>query len=323
MFKVGQAVSGIAHRSTQTDVAMRQPDHVLCDTGLVKIGAFRCGPHEAAFENSGPIENYCFVFPRTAVVIEHDHARPFIANPNVVTFYNRRDEYRRRAIANDGDRSDWFAVRHDVVVEIAQSIDPAVEDRPERPFRFTHALSNPKMYAYQRQLFNLVSQADRPEPLAIDEAVIRLLEKLLRSANAQAGRTEPPQQTRRGLELVHDAQTLLSREFAKGLTLSELAAMLDVSVFHLCRVFQRAIGCTLHEYRHQLRLRWSLEQLVTRPRRPLVQCALDAGFSSHSHFGSAFKRAFGRTPSEFVRVTAGDDAATRSVVDDSRVDSSS
>ena len=319
MFKVGQAVSGIAHRSAQTDVAMGHPNRLLCETGLIKIGAFRCGPHEAAFENSGPIENYCFVFPRTAVVIEHDHARPFVANPNVVTFYNRRDEYRRRAIANDGDRSDWFAVRHDVVVEIAHSIDPSVEDRPERPFRITHALSNPKLYADQRRLFSLVSHAERPEPFAIEEAVIALLERLLRSANAQAGRAEPPAQTRRHMELVHDAQLLLSREFAGGLTLSELAAMLDVSVFHLCRVFQRAIGCTLHEYRHQLRLRWSLEQLVTRPRRTLVQCALDAGFSSHSHFGSAFKRAFGQTPSEFVRATAGDEAARRSVVDDSGV----
>ena len=81
MFEVGRAVSGMAHRSTKTDGAISRPNHLLCDTGLVKIGAFRCTPQEAAFENSGPIENDCFVFPRTAVVIEHDHARPFVAGP--------------------------------------------------------------------------------------------------------------------------------------------------------------------------------------------------------------------------------------------------
>src|SRR5262245_26557520 len=78
--------------------AAGHPNHVLFETGLVKVGAFRCGRDNPVFENSGPIENYCFVFPRSAVIIEHDHEGPFVANPNVVTFYNRRDEYRRMPI---------------------------------------------------------------------------------------------------------------------------------------------------------------------------------------------------------------------------------
>jgi AraC family transcriptional regulator len=71
----------------------------------------------------------------------------------------------------------------------------------------------------------------------------------------------------------------------------------------MCRVFRHATGMTLHGYRHQLRLRFSLERLAARPDR-VVDCALDAGFSSQSHYGAAFRKAFGGTPSAYVRSCA-------------------
>ena len=221
----------------------------------------------------------------------------------MVTFYNRRDEYRRTAIADEGDRSDWFALRHDVVVDIALSVAAGTDDFPDRPFLVSHAMSDPRAYAFQRQLFTMISQRLPVEPLGIEEGVIWLLENVLRAARAERDwMTQPDGQQQRN-DLVHDAKILLSREFTRGMTVTELAGLLDASVFHLCRVFRRLTGCTLHEYRQQLRLRWSLEELVARPRRTLLECALDAGFCSHSHYGSAFKRAFGQTPSDFVRTT--------------------
>jgi len=277
------------------------PNHVLYETGLVKIGAFRCARDNPLFENSGPIQNDCFVFPRTSVVIEHDHDRPFVANPNVVTFYNQRDEYRRRPVSEDGDRSDWFAVGHDFVLDVACHVSPQLEHRPDRPFRVTHALSTPRAYAFQRQLFATISRRIRLESLEVEERIIWLLESVLLSAREQDSRKTLPDRVRRRGELVHDAKMLLSSEFARDVSLSELAERLDVSVFHLCRVFRQLAGCSLHEYRNQLRLRWSLEHLDTGPPRTLVSCALESGFSSHSHYGSAFKRSFGQTPSSFIR----------------------
>jgi AraC family transcriptional regulator len=280
--------------------AVNHPKRVVYETDLVRVGMFRCEPNHPFFENSGTVEHDCFVFPRTAVVIEHDHDRPFVANPNVVTFYNQGDEYQRRPIAPDGDRSDWFAVRHDIVLDILRSMAPEVDQRPERPFRVTHALSTPRAYAFQRQLFTRLTRRPFVEPLQIEEGVIQLLESVLRSARRHSDRCEAIGDPRRRADLVHAAKTILSGEFAGNMTLSELASRLDVSVFHLCRVFRRLAGCSIHEYRRQLRLRWSLERLNTRQPRSLVDCALEAGFSSHSHYGSAFRRSFGQTPSAFA-----------------------
>jgi AraC family transcriptional regulator len=68
-----------------------------------------------------------------------------------------------------------------------------------------------------------------------------------------------------------------------------------VSVFHLCRTFRAVTGQTIHAYRTQLRLRAALERVEYAS--DLSAVALDLGFSSHSHFTAAFRRAFGVTPS--------------------------
>lgn len=274
-------------------------DRVIYETPLLKIGAFRCEPGHPDFEHTGRIENYCFVFPRTAVVIEHDHVRPFVANPNVVTFYNRGDDYRRSAIAPDGDRSDWFSVRPDVVAEMLQDLSQPIARRADELFPFTHALSQPYVYACQRQLFATVSLRRDVESLWIEEATMWLLDRLLRSA-LERGPSGVTAVVQRHVDLVQDAQALLSTEDGQTLTLTALAESLNVSIFHLCRVFRRVTGCTLHAYRSQLRLRRSLEALQTNPPGTIVRCAMDSGFSSHSHYGETFKKAFQQTPSEFI-----------------------
>ena len=52
----------------------------------------------------------------------------------------------------------------------------------------------------------------------------------------------------------------------------------------------------MHAYRNDVRLRLSLEAVMD-GEQDLSQIALDAGFSSHSHFTSAFRAHFGLTPS--------------------------
>src|SRR5438270_13444882 len=119
---------------------------VLLDTGLVRAGAFRCHPDHPRFTDTGPARDFCFVFPRTSVEIRHEHERPFVANPNVVTFYNRGQEYRRAAVSAEGDRCDWFAVAPEIARDVVRAFDPAVDDCPERPFRLARGHSDHATY---------------------------------------------------------------------------------------------------------------------------------------------------------------------------------
>lgn len=270
----------------------RDFDRVLFDSELIRIGAFRCHPSHPSFHDSGPARNFCFVFPRTAVEIQHEHQRPFVANPNIVTFYNLGQPYQRNPVSADGDRCDWFGVHADLVRDIVRSFDPAVDDRPEAPFRFTHRWSDAGTYLLQRRVFERVANGALQESLAVEELVIRLLESVLRSAPVS-----PPSIGIKQRDVLHHVKLILSQRLGERLTLRNVAREAELSPYHLCRLFRRATEMTLHQYRQKLLLRWSLES-VAKPEKPLVDIALDAGFSSHSHYTSAFHREFAESPSK-------------------------
>ena len=272
-------------------------DRTLFQSELVAIGAFRCPRHHPRFEDSGPIEQpHLFVFPRTAVTIEHEHFRPFVANANVVTLYNRGQRFLRGAISLEGDRADWFGVHDELVRGAAARLAPELEDRPDVPFQLSRARSDSALYLAQRRVHELVSSREAVDPLAVEELVVILLERVVGLSLGTPAPAPRAVRSRARSDLVHEVERLLSERLQDTLGLADVARQVGSSVHHLCRIFRGETGITMHQYRHQLRLRSSLE-LVQRTDRSLVRIALELGFSSHSHFTSAFHRGFGLTPS--------------------------
>jgi len=268
------------------------PDRIVFESGDVCVGAFRCATDHPLFRNSGPSSHYCFVFPRTAVIIRHGNTR-IVADPNIVTLYNRAQEYGREPLSDRGDNCEWYGVSPRLLREALSARDPRAANEEQRPIRFTHASIDAAVYLAQRQLYRRVVAGDA-EALCVEETVVALLDAVLASAYGSRG----PDETsgRRIRDLVHDVQCVLDRHVAEPLGLADIARLTDTSMFHLCRCFRLVTGMTLHEYRTQLRLRGSLEALEAGD-PDLTRVALDGGFSSHSHFTAAFRRAFGATPS--------------------------
>lgn len=99
---------------------------------------------------------------------------------------------------------------------------------------------------------------------------------------------------------VLNAKTYLASRMSERITLDEVARAVHASPFHLARIFQQQTGVPVHRYLTQLRLRASLERLAGGA-SDLTALALELGFSSHSHFTDAFRREFGKSPSELRR----------------------
>ena len=259
---------------------MKEPlfsDTVIYDSGLVRIGAFRCDRAYPGFHDTGPAQNDCFVFPRTAVRIEHEGARAFVATPNIVTFYNRSQRYLRHAISDRGDRCDWFAVRRDIAIE-------AVGGQPgDVPFHGHRGRCDARTYLLQRRLFDAVAGGTLRDTVAIEETVLRLLHRVA------GGVLSVP------AERVHDVEALLASHFDQPLSLSQIAGHVGASPYHLCRIFHEATGLAIHQYLRQLRIRHGLES-VYETADPLDRIAVNLGFAHHSHFTSAFRRDFEITP---------------------------
>jgi AraC-like DNA-binding protein len=97
--------------------------------------------------------------------------------------------------------------------------------------------------------------------------------------------------------LIRDSKLFLEAHFSASVRLSDVAGAVSASPAYLTDVFRRVEGVSLHRYLIQLRLAKALIELPHT--NDLTQLALRLGFSSHSHFTAAFRRAFGCTPSDF------------------------
>jgi AraC family transcriptional regulator len=273
-------------------------DTHLYRSAVVTIASFRAEPSHPGFHDSGPTENHIFVFPRTSVRIRHPGRAPFLTGPNVITFYNKHQVYSRDRVTEEGDRCDWFAVEPSILLDAVRPHDPAAVDRPDSPFCFTHGPGDAGSYLLQRLVVRHL--ADGPaDPLFVEESAMRLLSRVVAGAARVWDLSQKSSESTQG-DLAEAAKTVLARDFREPVSLDEVARRAGSSVFHLCRTFRRHTGSTLHGYRNQLRLRTALER-VAAPTSDLTDLALDLGYSSHSHFTAAFRKAFGMAPSAFRR----------------------
>lgn len=273
-------------------------DRSVFQTSSVAIGTFRCPVAYPSFRDTGPIERSIVVFPRTAVWIRHAGSRVFLADPSLATIYNSSQQYERFPESRDGDRCDWFGVSDALAREIVRAFDTFAADS-RRPFRFAWAPSDAPLYLKQRSILRR-ALAGKLDELEGEEAVIGVVESVIRGAYRAAPRrvAQGPSTTARHRDLVDAARAELVRTVRANCSVIEIARSIGTSPYHLCRVFRKGTGTTLHGYRTELRLRVALERLEAGATATnLSAIAHDLGFSSHSHFVRAMRRRAGTTPS--------------------------
>jgi AraC-like DNA-binding protein len=149
-------------------------------------------------------------------------------------------------------------------------------------------------YLAQRRVFHHLRSGAPPDQMYVEETVLATLGEVLERAFGRVAAPEPSASHHR---LVQRTREHLNLTYRRKESVTEVAAAVGTSAFHLCRVFRRETGTSLHAYRTTLRLRRSLEWL--HDGADILSVALAAGFAHHSHFTAAFHRAFGACPSEF------------------------
>jgi len=180
----------------------------------------------------------CFHEPQSRFSNEHEPA--FVANPNVVTFYNQGQAYLRNAVSIEGDRCDWFGVEIDVVQDVVRVFDPTLDARPDRPFNLTRGWADASTYLAQRRLFEQLVTGALNDPLMIEESIVDLLEQVVQSAYKTTAIVRSSIVGPRQRDMIHHIEFILSRQWGECLSLRELANEVGISVYHLCRMFRRA-----------------------------------------------------------------------------------
>jgi AraC family transcriptional regulator len=277
-------------------------EYTLYSSRLVQVGAFRLQPWYPQFEEAGEIrEGHLIVFPRTSVFIQQEGREPILTDPNIAVFYNHYQPYRRKQHSKRGDQCEYFVFNTATLIETFQPYLPDVGDHPAEPFQQSHTPIDAQTYLLQRKIVTHLEQTSQPDLIFVEEASLQLLERTISQIYLSYS---PGPQPRSSTRLVHrrlaqQAKAVLSQRYQEHLSIDLLARELFVSPYHLCRVFRRETGQTIHAYLEQIRLRVALEYLVP-GNGDLTRLALAAGFSSHSHFTQAVRKTFGFPPTRLV-----------------------
>ena len=281
--------------------ATNRISELVFDTELLSIGQFRCpADHRAWIEENCIGNSPLIVFPRVPVRIKQSSRHEVVADPNCVMYYNSQQMYRRQLLHTRGDHCEYFRIDPTLLTDIVSEYSPASGDAPDHPFHFCNGPSDAPSYLAQRQIFDYIARTEVPDELYVQETMIRVLRRVVAMAYQTRGikcrMTRRSDTDRAHRESVEAAKAYIVARVDKRIRLNDVARAAHLSSFHLCRVFRRLTGLSLHQYVSQLRLRTSLE-LMANGKCDLSSLALRLGFSSHSHFTSTFTRTFNVPPS--------------------------
>jgi AraC-like DNA-binding protein len=255
-------------------MGLAHENHVVRDTGLVRIDDFRCQEHNGCFGGEECSSTATLTFVRDGAYERESARGRALIDANQVDFYNPAEPYRVRHPVGGGDRCTTISLRDGVLDE---------------PFPWLSAPCDGRTFLMQRMLLLHARDADT---LAVDETALRLVDATLAAGRAAGTRDEDQHAAHR--DLAEHAKQVLARRFRERLLLEDVAAETECSPFHLARTFSRTVGTTLHRYLTRLRLHAALEPIVSG--QDLAAVALDHGFANQSHLTTAFGREFGTTP---------------------------
>lgn len=265
--------------------------NLLLETDIVAIRDVICSGECRHLSDEETSEKTSLVFPYRGVFMRHLGTDEAVGEASQVLFFNRGDVYRVSHPVAGGDA----CLSLDLPEALLDEVVPDAHRRDGKIFAFNKQRLGIDARAQAQVALLRHSLVNRTADLMEGEALALTLVR--RAVGERTAR--PPVPGFSAQKLVNRTKLLLSADLARRWTLSEIAADVGVSPVYLTQVFRKTEGMPLYRYQLRLRLARALDLLGSYD--DLTELGLDLGFSSHSHFSSSFRQAYGRTPAEFQR----------------------
>jgi AraC family transcriptional regulator len=234
------------------------------------------------------------VFPYRGVFVRHLGRDQAVAEANQVLFFNAGENYRVSHPVAGGDACLSLVISEPLLRELAPSA--LLRTGPTPAFRRQRLRVDARTQGLVALLRHSLRQGIA-ETLEAESLALTLSRRALgpRTAHTPGGSL--------GRQRLADrAKLVLASAPARRWTLAAIAAEVGHSPVYLTQVFQQVEGVPLYRYHLRLRLARALELLPQCD--DLTSLSLDLGFYSHSHFSTAFAKAYGYSPSKFRQVAS-------------------
>jgi AraC family transcriptional regulator len=261
----------------------------LLQTDTVTLQNVRCGGecrHRSTEECTSSMH---LVFAYRGVYVRHVARDQAVADANHVLFFNPGQGYQVSHPVAGGDASLSLVLPEELLRELApRSLLNRGEDLQ---FCCQQQRIDPRAQALVALLRHALENGSL-EPLEAESLVLTLVGLSLGPRTSHR-----PGATHARRRLADRVKVLLAGDLSRRWTLAEIGAHIRGSPVYLTQVFQQTEGIPLYRYHLRLRLARALQLIAKYD--DLSAVAAELGFSSHSHFSTAFRQTYGRSPTAF------------------------
>jgi AraC-like DNA-binding protein len=240
-------------------------------------------------------EHYQVCLPYRGLFVWHVGRQDVVGDVNQVLFVTGGESYRLSSPLSWGYGELIITPEVGALSELARAPRCGLPSHPlfaRRSFGASPRLQS----ARARFLHWATTSASEADGLEAEERVLALLRSALHH-DGERHVTCGPTTAR----LIRRTKEFLEAQLSSPIRLADVGKAVGASPAYLTDVFRRTEGIPVHRYLTQSRLARALVELPHAT--DLTALALEVGFSSHSHFSAAFRRAFGCTPSRFREAT--------------------
>jgi AraC-like DNA-binding protein len=133
--------------------------------------------------------------------------------------------------------------------------------------------------------------------LELDQLVMAMVHKILGTVTEYEPDGKISAQLKKNhLITIERAKEYIARNFARDISLMEIAAYCYVSPFHFSRIFKTFTSYSPHKYLAAIRLQHAA-QLLRSTALPVADIGFSSGFNSVEHFTAAFHQRYKCPPS--------------------------
>jgi len=280
----------------------------LFKSPLVHIIEHRCRGENTRGSDEEAASGNQISFPRFGVYKKRNQLGAFLVDPNHVSFFQKgqpyqvhhpiKGHYTRNSMC---DISTIFEISDDVLDQMLKKLGRYSDNEPT--FLNSAVKVSPSLKIHQYSILHTLEHLQSEEHLEFEEVVLDLLFAVLVASCDQQTASFPCCKSNRArsdhTELVEQVKLVIGRCFWHKLSLEDIAQQVHHTPFSLSRIFRNHTGITIHKYLLRTRLLHSLEQIMTCPLDHIGQIGVDFGFSTPSHFSTAFLGEFKTSPSTF------------------------
>lgn len=182
-------------------------------------------------------------------------------------------------------------IKTDLLQELAEEIKGNYQGLPF----FSTPVASDKELSQLLFTFHIIAKNSGESILKQQSLLLKIVEKLILRYTQDSFTLTNIGDENKWIQRVKE---YLNDNYAKNISLEELARIANFSPFYLNRTFRKQVGIPPHKYQTQIRIARAKTLLN---HLSISQVAIKTGFSSQSHFGFYFKKIMGVTPTQYVK----------------------